>query len=226
MCFTYVIEAVDAPRVARFSGQSFLAFPALRGAYKDVQVSLEFRPEAPDGVLLLAAERDDMAGDFLALVLIDSYVEFRFDCGSGQGGVRAPEPVRLNQWNRLTLYRHRWDAWLQVNGGKHVQGRSKVHNPHTISGARINLEFGLQGLFSRITFREPLFIGGPGNTTTTGLSAKLGAAGGLRGCVRHLELNDHVYSFGLTPRGDAAQGFDIGKFLDIIFLTQIYKRKT
>jgi hypothetical protein len=72
-----VTEATEAPRVARFSGQSFLAFPALRGAYKDVQVLLEFKPEAPDGVLLLAAERDDMAGDFLALVLVDSYVEFR-----------------------------------------------------------------------------------------------------------------------------------------------------
>jgi pikachurin len=113
-------------RIARFSGQSFLAFPALRGAYKDVQVSLEFKPEAADGVLLLAAERDDMAGDFLALVLVDSYLEFKFDCGSGEGGVRSAEPVLLNQWNKLTLYRHRWDAWLQLNGGIHVQGRSKV----------------------------------------------------------------------------------------------------
>lgn len=32
----------------------------------------------------------------------------------------------LNQWNRLTLYRHRWDAWIQLNNGKHVEGRSKV----------------------------------------------------------------------------------------------------
>ncbi|XP_059473292.1 pikachurin [Neocloeon triangulifer] len=182
------IDTLEAPRIARFSGQSFLAFPALRGAYKDVQVTLEFKPETTDGVLLLAAERDDMAGDFLALVLVDSFLEFRFDCGSGEGGVRSPEPVLLNQWNKLTLYRHRWDAWLQLNGGKHVQGRSK-------------------GLFSRITFREPLFVGGPGNTT--GLAAKLGASEGFRGCIRHLELNDHVYGFGLAPLGDASQGFDI-----------------
>ena len=51
---------------------------------------------------------------------------FRFDCGSGVGIVRSEETVLLNQWNRLTLYRHRWDAWIQLNNGKHVEGRSKV----------------------------------------------------------------------------------------------------
>jgi hypothetical protein len=40
--------------------------------------------------------------------------------------VRSEETVLLNQWNRLTLYRHRWDAWIQLNNGKHVEGRSKV----------------------------------------------------------------------------------------------------
>ncbi|XP_023312948.1 pikachurin-like, partial [Anoplophora glabripennis] len=111
-----------------------------------------------------------------------------FDCGSGVGVVRSEETVLLNQWNHVTLYRHRWDAWLQLNGGKHVQGRSK-------------------GLFSRITFREPLFIGGPGNTT--GLTEKLLVARGLRGCIRHLEVNDHVYKFALDPRGEATKGYGI-----------------
>lgn len=96
----------------------------------------------------------------------------------------------MNQWNHITLYRHRWDAWLQLNGGKHIQGRSK-------------------GLFSRITFREPLFIGGPGNTT--GLGEKLPVAMGLKGCIRHLEVNDHIYKFSLEPRGEATKGYGIGK---------------
>jgi hypothetical protein len=51
---------------------------------------------------------------------------YRFDCGSGLGVVRSEETVLLNQWNRVTLYRHRWDAWIQLNNGKHVEGRSKV----------------------------------------------------------------------------------------------------
>ncbi|XP_039277486.1 pikachurin-like [Nilaparvata lugens] len=171
-----------------FSGQGWLAFPALRAAYKHVQLEVEFRPQAWDGVLFLTGERDDLAGDFMAIILYQGFVEFRFDCGSGVGMVRSEQTVRLNQWNKLTLYRHRWDAWIQLNNGKHVQGRSK-------------------GLFSRITFREPVFIGGRGNTS--GLADKLPVERGMRGCVRHLHINDHVYNFALAPKGDALAGFDI-----------------
>lgn len=69
--------------------------------------------------------------------------------------------------------------------------------------------FSFQGLFSRITFREPVFIGGPGNTT--GLSDKLPIEVGLKGCIRHIDINDHSYSFELSPDGDSVKGFDVGK---------------
>lgn len=70
--------------------------------------------------------------------------------------------------------------------------------------------FSFKGLFSRITFREPVFIGGSGNTT--GLSEKLPIEVGLKGCIRHLDINDHTYSFELFPNGDAIKGFDVGEF--------------
>ncbi|XP_003696328.1 pikachurin [Apis florea] len=174
-------------RSPRFTGSGWLAFPALKAAYKHVQLELEFRPEAWDGILLLAGERDDLQGDFMALILHHGFIEFRFDCGSGVGTVRSTQTVRLNEWNTLTVYRHRWDAWIQLNQEKRVEGRSK-------------------GLFARITFREPLFVGGPGNTT--GLE-RLPVRTGFKGCVRHLEANEHRYRFPLAPQGDAANGFDV-----------------
>lgn len=51
----------------------------------------------------------------------------RFDCGSGTGKVRSDTEIILNQWNTLTVYRYRWDAWIQLNNGQRVQGRSKVN---------------------------------------------------------------------------------------------------
>uniref|UniRef100_A0ABD2X622 Pikachurin n=1 Tax=Trichogramma kaykai TaxID=54128 RepID=A0ABD2X622_9HYME len=176
-------------RSPRFGGQSWLAFPPLHAAYKHVQLELEFRPETWDGIILLAGERDDLQGDFMALIIYHGYVEFRFDCGSGVGIVRSSDTVKLNEWNVLNVYRHRWDAWLQLNQEKRVQGRSK-------------------GLFSRITFREPLFVGGPGNTT--GLE-RLPIRSGFKGCVRNLEINEHRYRFPLAPVGDALNGFDVDK---------------
>ncbi|KAK9497576.1 hypothetical protein O3M35_004275 [Rhynocoris fuscipes] len=172
----------------RFSGGGWLAFPALKAAYKHVQLEIEFRPEVWDGILFLTGERDDLAGDFMALLIHQGFVEFRFDCGSGVGVVRSLETVILNQWNRITLYRHRWEAWIQLNSGKHVQGRSK-------------------GIFSRMTFREPVFIGGRGNTS--GLQEKLPTDHGFKGCIRHLQINDYIYKFAPVPKGDAVKGYDI-----------------
>lgn len=90
------------------------------------QISLEFRPETGNGILLLTGERDDLSGDFLALYVRDSYLEFRFDCGSGSGMVRSSQPVKLEQWNRASIVRRRWEGWMQLNDGPFTQGRSKV----------------------------------------------------------------------------------------------------
>lgn len=156
----------------RFSGSSWLALRALRGAYKRVRLRMRIRPERARGVLLLTGEHDDLSGDYLALILRNGHVELRFDCGSGAGILRSPEPVRLGRWNTISVYRHRWDAWLRLNNGKRVRGRSK-------------------GLFSRMTFREPVWVGGAGNTT--GLQTKLGLADGLLGCVDFLRINGDTY---------------------------------
>ncbi|XP_050524047.1 pikachurin-like [Daktulosphaira vitifoliae] len=175
-------------RYPRFNGLSWLAFPPLRGAYKHAQISLEFRPESWDGILFLAGERDDLVGDFMAILLHNGFLEFRFDCGSGIGVVKSDETVILNQWNTLSVYRHRWDAWIQLNRGKRIAGRSK-------------------GLFSRITFREPVFIGGPGNTS--GLVERLPTDRGFVGCIRLLQTNDHRYDFGEAPAGDTISAKEI-----------------
>ncbi|CAH0714863.1 unnamed protein product, partial [Brenthis ino] len=156
----------------RFSGTSWLALHALRGAYKRVRLRLRVRPERARGVLLLTGEHDDLSGDYLALILRNGHVELRFDCGSGAGVLRSPEPIHLGRWNTISVYRHRWDAWLKLNNGKRVRGRSK-------------------GLFSRMTFREPVWVGGAGNTT--GLQSKLGLSEGLLGCVDFLRINGDTY---------------------------------
>lgn len=78
-----------------------------------------------------------------------------------------------------------------------------------------NIFFTFQGLFSRITFREPVFIGGPGNTT--GLSDKLPINFGFKGCVRHIDINDHAYSFQLAPEGDSVNGLDVCKYQKILY---------
>ena len=79
----------------RLSGHSHLALATLQNAYSDLHLAIEFRPEAGDGVLLITGQVDsyrasisiifvsvltqaeDMTGDYLALLLVDGYVELR-----------------------------------------------------------------------------------------------------------------------------------------------------
>ncbi|XP_067633127.1 basement membrane proteoglycan [Eurosta solidaginis] len=175
-------------RTPKFSKHSWLAFSALRGAYKHVQIRIEFRPESFDGIILLSGERDDFTGDFMTLLLNKGFVEFWFDCGSGIGTVRSRETILLNEWNSVIIYRHRWDAWLVLNHGTKSQGRSN-------------------GLFSRITFREPVFLGGTGNIT--GLAKRLPVYNGFMGCIRRFVANEHDYKFDEHPLGDVTKGFGI-----------------
>lgn len=174
----------------KYFGSSYLAFHSLRGAHRHIQLTLEFRADTPRGLLLYSGEQVLGGGDFFSLAIIDNHVEFRFDCGSGVGVIRSPNAVRLHTWNKVTLFRHRWDAWMQLNDLEHVQGRS-------------------EGLFSRITLKDKLYLGGVGNFTM--LDPRVGARQGLVGCVRYLEINGHAYDFRPSPKGDAVDGIGIGE---------------
>uniref|UniRef100_A0A182MBU0 Laminin G domain-containing protein n=1 Tax=Anopheles culicifacies TaxID=139723 RepID=A0A182MBU0_9DIPT len=193
---------------------------SLQSSYFHVAPTLhiEFRPESFDGILLLTGERDDLTGDFMALLLHQGFVEFWFDCGSGMGRVKSEETIVLNQWNTITIYRHRWDAWLVLNQGNRVQGRSKLGASEDTNDSPLQNTSRMEtvvvspsnygaGLFSRITFREPVFLGGYGNIT--GLDRKLPVSTGFTGCIRKFVANDHDYNFQQGALGDVSHGFDI-----------------
>lgn len=92
----------------------------------------------------------------------------------------------MHQWNTLTIYRYRWDAWIELNEKRRTRGRSS-------------------GIFSRITFRNyfivhgdlyfellsilgtPIYLGSRGNSTSENLSK------GFSGCIRKFVVNGHEY---------------------------------
>ena len=78
----------------------------------------------------------------------------------------------------------------------------------------------LQGLFSRITFNQPVFIGGSG--TTRNVKNFLGVDNGIQACVRHLEINDKLYNLKPSSQGgDIIGGLDISKKIRLIDLISV-----
>ena len=155
-----------------FRGTSYLALPTLRNAHRSMQLQLEFKPESFNGVLLYSGQAPDLSGDFIAIVINQGFVEFRFDCGMGIGILRSDLPVYLSSWNTLTIFRDGRNAWMLLNKGQQIFGHSK-------------------GLFSRITFRLETFLGGSPNISQ--ISDRVATNRGLVGCVRKLKINDQIY---------------------------------
>lgn len=69
--FSYAV--VPWPQIS----QSYLSF---------MEFEVTFWPSTPNGVLLYSDDADSR--DFLAINLVDRFVEFRFDCGSGEAVIR------------------------------------------------------------------------------------------------------------------------------------------
>ena len=73
--YLFADQSITSPH---FAGRtSHLSLPTLTNAYSDLQLSLEFRPESADGIILLTGETQEMTGDYLAIILREGHVELR-----------------------------------------------------------------------------------------------------------------------------------------------------
>jgi hypothetical protein len=71
--------------------------------------------------------------------------------------------------------------------------------------------FVFQGLFTRISLKRDLFLGGFPDKQL--LHKRAGLSIGFNGCVDKLEINSHSYDFRRQPFvGDAIYGLDVGKY--------------
>ena len=53
-----------------------------------------------------------------------SYIEFRYDLGSGIAIIKSHLPISPNQWHRVQARRWHTDGMLRVDNGEDVSGQS------------------------------------------------------------------------------------------------------
>nr|XP_020832364.1 agrin isoform X1 [Phascolarctos cinereus] len=174
--------------VPAFGGRSYLAFPTLR-AYHTLRVAMEFRVSEPHGLLLYNGQSSGK--DFIALTLVNGFVELRFDTGSGVGIVTSKVPVDRGRWHRLVVTRNRRHGVLSVDGEPHVSGES----PGGTDGLNLDTD---------------LFVGGVPEDQASVVSERTSARAGLRGCIRLLDVNNQ--RIGLREKGpDVLYGSGVGE---------------
>ncbi|PIK49611.1 putative agrin [Apostichopus japonicus] len=89
------------------------------------KVEVEFLSSKPDGMIFYQGQKTDGNGDFISLNLVDSFLEFRYDLGSGIAELRSLQEVNLNEWLSIVAVRDGRDGSLEIEGLELIEGTSK-----------------------------------------------------------------------------------------------------
>ncbi|NXG74861.1 EGFLA protein, partial [Baryphthengus martii] len=174
----------------QFFGYSYITFEPLKNSYQTFQITLEFRAESEDGLLLYCGENEHGRGDFMSLAIIRRSIQFRFNCGTGVAVITSENKIKLGNWHSVTLFRDGMSGWLRMDNDAPVTGKS-------------------QGQYSKITFRTPFYVGGA--PSVYWLVRATGTNRGFQGCVQSLSVNGKIIDMRPWPLGKALSGADVGE---------------
>lgn len=128
---------------------------------------MNFNPsDNGDELLVYCSETDEGLGDFVAVVIKDRHVEFRFDAGTGMAVVRSNYIIQPGVWTKVTINREEKDGKVSVNGERIVEG----HSPGKARHMRLN---------------TPLYIGGV-NRTKIKINKNVDVTRHFHGCINEV----------------------------------------
>ncbi|KAM9857833.1 pikachurin isoform 2-T2 [Aulostomus maculatus] len=179
----------------RFYGYSHMTFEPLKNSYQTFQITLEFKADSEDGLLLYCGENEHGRGDFTSLALVRGKLHYRFNCGTGAAQIIGESRIVVGQWHTVTVFRDGMSGWLRMDNDNPVSGRS-------------------QGQYTKITFRSPLYLGGSPNAYW--LVRATGTNRGFVGCMQSLTINNKDADIRPWPLGRALSGADIGECSDSV----------
>ncbi|XP_038866751.1 basement membrane-specific heparan sulfate proteoglycan core protein-like [Salvelinus namaycush] len=158
--------------------ESYIAYPPLTNIHNDLRIEMEFKPMEMDGLMFFSMGKKMKTEDFVSLEMVDGYVQFCYELGTGQAVLRSPEPVTLGQWHRVEAGRLDKDGSLTVDGGREVRRSS----PGKAQGLNIH---------------TPMYLGGVPNIEI--VPKALNISDMFNGCVGEVSINgkkvDLSYSF-------------------------------
>ncbi|GCC31496.1 hypothetical protein chiPu_0009954 [Chiloscyllium punctatum] len=146
---------------------SYIALPTIKDAYHEFEISITFRPDAADGMIIYNGQEQTTGADFISFTLVGGRPEFRFNVGSGMATIRHPNPISLGEYHNVVLYRNLTQGSLFVDNDPPVNGSS-------------------QGNFRGLDLNEELYVGGYPHFEN--ISKVTGSNSGFMGCIRQLVI--------------------------------------
>ncbi|XP_054266356.1 agrin-like [Macrosteles quadrilineatus] len=157
--------------VAAFGGKSYARLKKLK-AYHKLSIEIEFKTYSNDGILFYNQQHADGTGDFVSLAIVNGFIEFRYNLGSGPVVLTSLERVQLHKYHRVIAKRYQRDGILQVDNSEAVAGQS-------------------QGTLRALDLLEDAFVGYV-PTSIKKVSENIGTSMGFSGCIRRLKVGRKV----------------------------------
>lgn len=164
--------------ILSFRDGSYAAYEKLTGKKN---IKFKIRPESDqDGIIVYAAESDRAYGDFIAVVIKDKHIEFRYIVGGKVIPViiRSKDPVKVDEWMDVSVGRSRAGlGYLQVDNEPQI---------NEVKGG---------GRAQTLYLKTNLFIGGYDKRIV--LNQGVGVTRGFQGCVAGVRIfkNFKIFPF-------------------------------
>lgn len=93
-------------------------------AYHKLSIEIEFKTYSNNGILLYDQQKVNGLGDFVSLAIVDGFVEFRYNLGSGPVVITSLDKVQLKKFHRVIIKRYHRDGLLKMDDEEDVGGAS------------------------------------------------------------------------------------------------------
>ncbi|GFR68365.1 basement membrane-specific heparan sulfate proteoglycan core protein, partial [Elysia marginata] len=170
-----------------FNKTSFISYPTIKDGLLTMSLMLTFKPRSlDDGIVLYNSQQQDGNKDFVAIVIKDRYLEFRFSAGYGMARMQSRQPLRKDEWVRVQARRTGYDGLLIVNNEEPVtaQAQPDANSFYTSSSWSTRSYYGgntgdtkLRG----VDLHGPLYLGGV-DPTREPVNQNVGTSQGFVGC--------------------------------------------
>ncbi|CAH1776950.1 unnamed protein product [Owenia fusiformis] len=114
-----------AKKPLTFKGQSYARWRLIEPIDRRLSLSLDMRTVDHQATVMHASGRFD----YSILEVTDGYIQYRFECGSGEGLVRVSEMyINDGQWHSISVERHGNNAEILVDGKFQAEGSAPGNN--------------------------------------------------------------------------------------------------
>ncbi|XP_014676997.1 PREDICTED: LOW QUALITY PROTEIN: protocadherin Fat 1-like, partial [Priapulus caudatus] len=194
------IDCIDKRKPLNFNGTSYVRYTLVNLIDRQLSLSLSIRTAAERGVLMYA--RPDSV-DYSILEVVNGLVQYRFDCGSGEGLVRVNHVyVNDGRWHELSVKRNQKEAEVNVDGKFSAFG--------AVPGTNDVLNLNSHDVYFGAAVKEERRGGGGGGGGGGGAMSN-----GFKGCMDNI----HVDGMNL-PRAGANSVAELRRLVNISFECQ------